>query len=167
VTEFSFEHDFRAPGPAAIFAGYFDAALIAEQDRATGIARREVLELDDGPDALRRVCRVEPVRQLPAILRPFVPAGLTYMERLVWHKAEDRIAMRIEPAVLSGRVEIEADYRVAAHAPGVVRRTYQGRVSVQVRLIAARLERAIVEDLGRSLQKAAACTQGWLDAASQ
>jgi hypothetical protein len=165
VIEFRFEHDFqRAPSPAVIFEAYFDPALSDEQDRAVEVARREVLELDDSGGVLRRVCKVVPRRQLPAIVRPFVPQGLSYTETAVWRKAEDLIEMRIEPAVLGGRVEISATYRVSAAGPGVCRRVYAGHVSVQLALLGGRVERAIVDDLGRTLAKAAACTQAWLDA---
>jgi hypothetical protein len=148
-----------------VFQAYFDPGVSAEQDRRVEVASREVLELDDGPTTLRRVCRVAPRRQLPAVIRPFVAGDLSYVERLVWHKAEDRIEMKIEPAVLGGRVDIAADYRLVATTPGVVRRTYAGEVSVQVRLLGSRIERGIIEDLGRTLGTAAACTQEWLDTA--
>lgn len=165
MTEFHFEHDFlRAPSPAVIFEAYFDPALSDEQDRRVEVARRDVLELDDQDGVLRRVCRVLPRRQLPAIVQPFVAGDLSYLERVAWRKAEDLIEMRIEPSVLGGRVEISATYQVRATSPGVCRRSYHGRVSAQVRLLGGRIERAIVEDLGRTLETAAACTQDWLDA---
>lgn len=164
MTEFHFEHDFRASSPSLIFEAYFDPALSDEQDRRVEVARREVLELDDRADVLRRVCNVVPRRQLPAIVRPFVPGDLSYVETVLWRKADDLIEMRIEPAVLGGRVEISATYRVVAAGPGVCRRSYQGRVTVQLRLVGGRIERGIIEDLGRTLETAAACTQEWLDA---
>ena len=164
MTEFRFEHDFRAPSPALIFEAYFDPALSEEQDRRVEVARREVLELEDRPTELHRVCRVVPRRQLPAVVRPFVAGDLSYTEHVLWKKGEDLIEMRIVPEVLGGRVEISATYRVAAAGPGVCRRVYDGRVTVDVRLLGGRIERGIVEDLGRTLQVAAACTQEWLDA---
>jgi hypothetical protein len=163
VTEFHFEFDFRAPSPAVIFEGYFDAALQAEQDRRVDVAERQLLELEDGPDTLRRVCRVVPRRQLPAIIRPFIPGDLSFTETITWRKAEDLIEMRIDPAILGGRVEILATYRVVPVGPGVMRRSFDGRVSAQVRLVGGRIERTVVEDLGRSLTLSASCTQEWLD----
>jgi hypothetical protein len=148
---------------AAVFEAYFDPAVSDEQDRRVEVARRDVLEDTDSPEARVRVCRVVPVRQLPAVVRPFVPDGLIYVERLRWVKAEDRIEMRIEPSALAGRVDIVADYRLVDGGPGIVHRTYEGSVSVQVRLLGSRIERGIVEDLGRTLITSAACTQEWLD----
>lgn len=163
TTPFSFAYDFRAPSTAVVFEGYFDPALSAEQDRRVEVASREVLELLDTPATLHRVCKVIPRRQLPAIIRPLVSGGLSYVERVTWHKADDLIEMRIEPAVLGGRVEITAAYRLVAAGAGVVRRTYEGQVSVELRLIGGRVERGVIEDLDRSLTISAGCTQQWLD----
>lgn len=163
MTPFRFEHDFRAPSVAAVFEAYFDPAVSDEQDRRVEVARRDVLEDTESPEARVRVCKVVPVRQLPAVIRPFVPDGLSYTEHVTWHKADDRIDMRIEPSALAGRIDIESVYRLEVAGPGVVRRTYEGTVSVHVRLLGPRIERGIVEDLGRTLITAAACTQEWLD----
>lgn len=163
MTPFRFEHDFRAPTVAAVFAAYFDPALGAEHDRRARVARREVLEVDDGAEVLRRVCRVAPERQLPSFLRPFVPGDLSFVEHVTWRKREDRIEQRIEPAILGGRTEILATYRVDEAAPGRMRRTFEGHVTVAVRLVGRRIERAIIDDLARSMQDAAGATQEWLD----
>ncbi len=163
MTPFRYEAEFRAPSTAAVFAAYFDPAHIADQDRRVDIARRDVLELDDGPTELRRVCKVVPKRQLPAVIRPFVPGELYFHERLVWHKQADRIDMTIEPSLLGGRTEIHSVYALSVVGPGRVRRVYEGHVTVGIRLIGGRVERAIVEDLERSLVIAAAATQDWLD----
>jgi hypothetical protein len=160
VTEFCFEHDFRAPSVASIFEAYF--GLTPEEDIRLEVTR-EILELDDAPERLRRVSRVRPKRQVPAVLRPFVDGDLSFTERVEWIKARDLIETRIEPSLWNGKVEITGEYRVAAREDGVVRRTFEGHVSVQVRLVGRRIERAIVEDLGRSMAQAAQVTQAWLD----
>jgi hypothetical protein len=162
VTPFRFDHEFRAPSVAVVFRAYFDPELEAEQDRLADVSRREILELDDQPDRLRRVCRVAPRRQLPAIVRPFVSGDLSYREEVVWRKPDDLIEMRIEPAVLGGRVEILATYRLSQHGDRV-RRVYEGQVTVQLRLVGGKVERYIVDDMQRSIAAAAGCTQGWLD----
>ena len=70
MKSFSFEHVFRAPSVAAVFAAYFDPKHALEQDRELDIVERSILEWEDTPDQLRRVCRVVPRRQLPALVRP-------------------------------------------------------------------------------------------------
>lgn len=162
-TPFHFEHRFRAAAPAAVLAAYFDDAHRDEQDRATDIARRDVREDVDGPDVRRRVSRVFPRRQLPAVVRAVVRGDLSFDETIVWVKAADRIDFDIRPLLLDGRARIAACYQLSVVGPGQVLRTYAGTVDVDVKLIGGRIERVIVDDLQRSLATAAALTQAYLD----
>ncbi len=163
MTPFCFEHVFRAPSVAAVFAAYFDPDQQVEQDRCVDIAEREILELDDRGDELRRVCRVVPRRRLPALIKPFVAGSLHYLETVSWRRSADEIAIEIRPSMLRGRVRISATYRLEAIGPDAVRRRYAGSVSVDVALLATRIEGGIVDELSHSLPRAATCTQLWLD----
>jgi hypothetical protein len=163
MKSFSFEHVFRAPSVAAVFAAYFDPKHALEQDRQLDIIERTILEWEDTPEQSLRVCRVVPRRQLPALVRPLVNGQLHYIETAIWRKDTDRIACEIRPSILSGRATISATYRLSPLSPGLIRRLYQGEVSVDVRLISARIERGIVAEFERSMPLAAACTQAFLD----
>ena len=99
MTPFCFEHVFRAPSIAAVFAAYFDPEHAVQQDQRLAIIERTVLENRDTADELVRVSRVVPKRQLPAFLRPFVAGPLHYVERAIWRKREDRIDLEIAPGV--------------------------------------------------------------------
>lgn len=162
-TTFHFEHRFRAPSRAAVFAAYFDDAHRDEQDRAVDVARREIVVDEDTAATRRRVSRVFPRRQLPAVVRAMVKGDLSYDETIVWTKADDRIDFDIRPTLLDGRARIEAVYQLRAGGPGEIVRAYTGAVSVEVKLLGGRIERAIVTDLERSLATAAAVTQAYLD----
>jgi Protein of unknown function (DUF2505) len=164
VTPFHFEHDFQAESVAAVFAAYFDDELNVEHDRQSGILRRELLETADGPDRLETLARIFPERQLPVFVRPFVSGPLHYVERLVWDKAADRIESDIRPSLLARRARIHLVYAARQTAPGVVRRIYEGDVSVEIALIGHRIEKMIVDDIARTLVDVEACTQEWLDA---
>lgn len=163
MTPFHFEYLFRARDRDAVLAVYFDAEHQAEQDRRVEVAAREVLEDVDGPAQRRRTCRVEPRRQLPSVIRPFIKGDLSYDETIVWHKADHRIEFDIRPHVLGGKAQILATYQLHDAGPGQVRRTYAGRATVDVRLVGGRIEKAIVDDLERSLTVTAGCTQEYLD----
>ena len=117
MTPFCFEHVFRAPSTAAVFAAYFDEEHQREQDREVDIAERELLELDDRGDELRRVCRVSPRRQLPAVVRPFVAGPLHYVETVTWRRRADEISIEIEPSLLRGRSRIASTYRLQRVGP--------------------------------------------------
>jgi len=165
VTPFCFEHVFAAPSPAAVLAAYFDAQHLREQDRAVDIALREILELVDNGDTIRRVSRVVPHRQLPTFLRPFSSGPLHYLEIAVWTRtpATNEIAIEIRPSLMGGRALIRATYQLDTVAPNTIRRRYLGHVSVNVALVSTRVERGIVAEFERSMPLAATCTQAWLD----
>ena len=166
MKSFSFEHVFRAPSVAAVFAAYFDPKHLTEQDRELDIIERVILEWEDSPEQLRRVSRVVPRRQLPALVRPLVNGQLHYVETVIWRKHADQIECEIRPSILSGRATINARYRLSPLSPGLIRRLYEGEVSVDVRLISSRIERGIVAEFERSMPLAAACTQAFLDRAT-
>jgi hypothetical protein len=163
VTPFHFEHEFRAPSCAAVFGAYFDRALAADHDRISGVARREELEREDTAAQLVVVSRVYPARQLPVFLRPFVPGGFTYTERMTWDRAADRIDLEIRPSVMTKRTLIRIVYALSAPRPGVVRRVYEGDVSVEIAVVGRRAERSIIDDIGKVLETVVPCTQEWLD----
>ena len=165
MKSFSHEHVFRAPSIEAVFTAYFDPRNVAEQDRELDIVERVVLELEDTPWQLRRVCRVVPRRQLPALVRPLISGQLHYIETAIWNKRDDEIAVEIRPSILSGRALISATYRLSPISAGLIRRHYEGSVSVDVALLSSRIERGIVAEFERSMPLAAACTQAFLDRA--
>ncbi len=166
MTPFHFEHVYRAASPPAIFATYWDPLAAAEEDRRAGIAARELLEMADRPEELLRVSRVWPSRQLPAVVRAVVGSDLSYDETVVWHKKLDRIDYDIRPRMLAGRIHIVATYQLTQVGPGRVRRDYDGRVTAEIRMLGGRVERGVVEEMGKSLAITAACTQESLDKAA-
>ena len=163
MTAFCFEHVFRAPSPDAVFAAYFDRDHQLEQDRACDILERVVLEETDTGGERRRVCRAVPRRQLPAFVKPLTSGPLHYVEHVTWKRREDVIDLSIRPSLLRGRVQILGTYRLEPVGPGEIRRVYAGDVSVDIAVLASRIERGIIAELAKTLPVAAACTQDWLD----
>src|SRR5687768_9726878 len=165
MTPFSFEHDFLRASKADLIAAYFDPMHQVEQDRVLEIRERELVEFDDRPDQIRRVSRIVPKRQLPAVVRAFSSGPLHYLETVTWIRRRD--AIDIELRLFGGRGRVAATYALEERSPGSIRRRYTGEVSVDVALVSGRVERGIVAEFERSLARAAACTQGYLDRQSQ
>lgn len=165
ATQFCFEHVFRAPSIATVFAAYFDPSQLSLQDQQLDIRERVVLELVDTGPTLRRTCKIVPNRQLPAIVRPFVAGPLHYIETATWRRADDEIDVEIWPSLLKHRPKptITALYKLTQRSDGSIYRRYAGTVSVDLALLAGRIERGIVAEFERSLPLAAACTQAFLD----
>jgi hypothetical protein len=160
---FCFEHVFRARSASDVFEAYFDATHQVEQDRCLSIVEREVRELEDRGDVLRRTCRVVPRRQLPAIVKPLIPGQLDYIETAEWDRRTDTIAIAIRPSMLGGRVLIDGKYQLASVGADAIQRRYAGAVSVDIAWLGSRIERGIIAEIGRALPAAATCTQQWLD----
>jgi hypothetical protein len=165
MTPFSLEHVFLGAGPQQLFAAYFDPTHQIEHDRALEIVEREVIEFADTGDEISRRCRVVPRRQLPAVLRAFSSGPLHYLEHAVGRRAS--FAVEIDVRLLGDRGRVTGRYELAQIAPGSVRRRYSGTVSVDVALVAGRVERGIVAEFERSLARTSACTQKWLDQQTQ
>jgi len=164
MTEFSFEHVFRAPSAAVVLAAYFDPDHLATQDELAGLVERTVSESTDDGARLCTSWRVAAREQLPLFMRPFVAGGrLRYVETMTWRRADDAIDLLVQPDVLGGRVQIAAEYRLTRVGEGQVLRRYRGTISVAVKLVSGRIERAIAERIEREMPAMAACTQGWLD----
>jgi hypothetical protein len=162
MKSFCSEHVFQAASTAIVFEAYFDPELQVVQDRAVEIDHREVLEYTDDGKVIRRVCRVTPRRQLPALLKPFSSGSLYYIETVTWNREDDRLSVEMRPSILKGRAIISGTYSLERIAPNAIRRRYAGEVSVDIALLAARIERHIAEELERSIPLAAACTQDWI-----
>lgn len=164
MTEFRFEHVFRAPSVATVLAAYFDPDHLATQDELGELADRTVVESEEDGARLRTSWRVAAKHALPLYARPFVAGGrLRYVETMTWRRADDAIDLIIQPELLGGRVQIAAEYRLSQAGEGQVLRRYAGTISVNIRLLSGKIERAILEKIEQGMPAMAACTQGWLD----
>ena len=162
-TQFRFDHVFRAASPSDVFAAYFEPAVVGDQDRALEVIERQILELADDGATLRRVCKVTPRRQLPAVLRPFMTTPLHYIETAIWRRAEGVIDIQIEFPTLRKTPTVRASYRLSRLSDGSIQRRYEGAVTVDIALLSSRIERGIVAEFERSMPITAACTQAFLD----
>lgn len=163
TTPFRFEHVFRAPSKETVLRAYFDPDHLATQDKVAELTDRAVVETTEDDKVKTCTWTVTSLRPLPVFVRPFVDGGrLRYLEVMTWRKADDAIDLTITPQIASGRVQITAVYELADLGEGQVRRRYSGAVSVDVRLIAGKIERAIVGEIEGGMPKMFQCTQDWL-----
>jgi hypothetical protein len=164
MTPFSFEHVFRAPSAEIVLAAYFNDDHLATQDELAGLIDRTVIESTDDGARLHTSWRVSAKEQLPLFVRPFVSGGrLRYVETMTWRRADGAIDLLVQPEVLGGRVQIAAEYKLTKIGEGQVQRRYSGSISVAIKLVSGRIERAIAERMAKEMPAMAACTQGWLD----
>lgn len=162
-TPFSYETVFDASSKTSVLAAYFDDDHLATQDKVAELDDRKVVESHED-DAIRSaVWSVRSLRPLPIFVRPFVDGGrLAYVETMTWRKADDEIDMTVVPQILGGRVQIAAVYQLADVGPGKVRRRYTGSITVNVRLLSGKIERAIADEIAKGMPLMTRCTQDWL-----
>jgi hypothetical protein len=162
-TEFSYVTVFEAPSKTVVLAAYFDPDHLAAQDRVADLCERSVVESHDD-DAVRKCTwRVRAHKSLPLYVRPFVAGGqLWYLEAMVWRKADDAIDLTITPQILNGRVQINAVYELADVGPNQVQRRYHGAITVNVKLVAGKIERGIASEIEKGMPTMTECTRNWL-----
>jgi len=164
ATLFEFENVFRAPAVADVLAAYFDPDHLATQDKLAELVDRVVVEDVDEAATRRCTWRVGSARSLPIFVRPFVSGGrLTYLETMIWRRADDAIDLTVVPQILGGRVKIEAVYQLTSAGDAQVRRRYAGSVSVDIRLLSGRIEKGILAAFEKEMPVMTKCTQDWLD----
>jgi hypothetical protein len=122
----------------------------------------EVLMDERAGDRIDRVVRYRSTKEPPALMKPFLPDGLGYVERGTFDRVASRFEHSIEPNAMSERTEIRGAVTVESVAPGRIRRTYEGFVSIKVPLLGSRLEAGAIEQMQKTNDTAAAVTSEWL-----
>jgi hypothetical protein len=161
VLTFSFEHVFVDVTPLALLRAITHPEHQAAQDRAGDVERRDIIERVDTDEQYRCESWVFPRRKLPALVRPLVRGGLEVHEVVAWNKRSSELEIAMSPSVLGGRTKILTRCLID-HDPAGARRYYRGTVTVEVALIGGRVEKMIVEELGRSMDAAHRTTMRWL-----
>lgn len=158
---FSFEHVFAGVKPLELLRAFAHPDHQAAQDLAGDVERREIIERVDTDERYRCESWVFPRRKLPALIRPIVRGGLEVHEVVTWDKRGRELEIAMQPKVLGGRTRIATRCLIDEDPEGA-RRYYRGTVTVEVALIGGRVEKMIVEEMGRSMDAAHRTTMRWL-----
>lgn len=122
----------------------------------------EVIEDERDEERIARTVRYRSKKQPPALMKPFLPDGLGYVERATFDCATERFEHAIEPSTMADRTEIRGAITVETVAPRRIRRTYAGTVSIRIPVLGARLEAGTIEQMQKTNDTAAAVTAAWL-----
>lgn len=162
MTPFELIHVFPEIAPHDLLALMTTPQHQQMQDKVGNVERRDFISRVSDDAHYRCECMVYPARKIPAYVRPLLGGGLECHEVVSWDKATDRLEIDVHPAVLGGRSRVRATVTVVADGTSTVR-TYSGQVTVEVRLIGSRIEKAIVEEMTRTMNAAAEATRGLLN----
>jgi hypothetical protein len=163
MTHFAFTHEF-ATDADRYWNVFFDEAYNRELCRRLDISSRTVLRREEDGATIRYEQLVVPRRELPLLVRPILRGDLGYVEKATFYKGMSYMDVTIESTLLKDRADVTAKYSVVPTAPGRVLRTYEGDVHVDLPIVARAIEAAMLQDVRRSFDVAAAVTQAWLAA---
>jgi uncharacterized protein DUF2505 len=161
VTPFEITHVFADIAPHDLLAAMTSPEHQQLQDRIASIERRDVIERSTDEQRYRCESMVYPARKIPAYVRPLLGGGLECHEIVLWTKANDFFEIDVHPAVLGGRSRVRMTCQATADGTSTVRQ-YSGQVTVEVRLIGAKVERSIVAEMTKTMEAAAEATRTWL-----
>jgi hypothetical protein len=122
----------------------------------------EVLEERREGARIEREVRYSVRTPVPALVRPLLPDGLSYVERATFDREQQVLEHTIHPNTAAARTDIRARLHVEDLGAGRSRRIYRGSVSIQVPLIGRRLEQSTVRNIVESQERASIVTQRFL-----
>lgn len=163
--DFAIAHDFDSDVDG-YWRTFFDEDYNAALYRELGMRERRLIERrdEDGGDTIRRVVRIVPKADIPAVVQKFVGSQIAYVERSVWRRAASALDVEIEIDVPAARdrVQMRGVYTVAPLGTGRVRREFRGTIRVGIPLLGGQIERQVVESIRKSYETAATFTRRWL-----
>ena len=143
------------------WAMFWDPRYAEKIEQETGVRREVLWERHEGPVKVYRV-RFTPDAELPSAV-----AKLTGSKKLIYEQ-ENRLntethtmEWQVFPAVAKDKVEAKGTM-VMRTVGDTVERTVDGDISVRVPIIGRRIEKAIMESVSSSYERAAEITRSWL-----
>lgn len=147
TTGFHIEHELPASAErvwALVVSDEFNSELYrrVEVDREL-VSERE----EDG--VVRRVVRSTSRRQLPGFVKKLIGGDLGFVERIEWRRGETRLALAVEPSLMTRRTRFTSTVAVEPLAGDRSLRVFAGSIAVDLPLVGRRIEEGAVRDMRR------------------
>jgi hypothetical protein len=160
MSHFNIVHEVECP-LSRYWDIFFDEAYNQALYARIGVKERRWLEMKDGPTTRSWVLRIIPQRDLPEFVKKIVKGDLGYVETSTLDKATNAIDCHIEPTLLKDKTKIHAIYKIEEIAPGRLRRSFAGDITVGIPLVGRKIEQFIISDIDRSYELTARFTSEW------
>ena len=160
TTHFKFEHDFDIDAKDfwdLFFAEDYNVDLYREMK----MKDRKVLEHKDDGKTIKRVVKLSPADDIPAMFKSVVP-DTSYTEHDLFHKERSSMDVMIEPAAGKNKFDMKAVYAVKSIGPGKCRRSFEGDVKVNVMILGGQIEKFMVDKMKTSYDIATDVTKRWI-----
>jgi hypothetical protein len=148
--------------PADFWAMLLDPEYIRAFNATADISAEVTRFEQQGARVLREV-RYRSQKPVPALLRPFMPDGIGYVERGTFDRLAGRYEHRLQPTPLGERCELCATITLEPTGSERFLRVYEGTVSVRVPILGARLEREALVALDKPQPRGSEVTRAWLE----
>ena len=159
---FTVEQRFSAP-LEAVEAAFVDPAMLAAMASRHELGRPLLLgHVDGGGSVSQRVRYAFTGHLSPAVTKVLDPQRLTWVEDSELDRATHRTVLTIHPDHHADRLSCSATVTLDRVAGGT-RRTAAGDLTVRFRLVAAKVERAIVSGMHDHAAVEERFIQAWLD----
>lgn len=116
----------------------------------------------DGTQALRRVQRLTPENEMPAVMKKVLRGTLSYLEHNDFDPSTNEIKVKTVPSIMADKIVTQGTYRLQEIAPGKVKRIWSGECSCSIPLVGSKIEKTIVEEVKQSYAKTTQFTREWL-----
>lgn len=132
----------------------FESDTFRDRLEAKANLHSEVLETrDEGPVQIRRL-KFTSRNELPAVVAKLLGAShLTYEQTNRFDPSRSRLDWTVKLPVMTDRVKVSGATTIEPHPQGS-RRVVDGDVEVSVKLIGGQIEKAVVAEFERSMNRA-------------
>src|SRR5690606_11663481 len=109
----------------------------------------------EGKDlVIRRKQRLNPKREVPAIVAKFVKGAISYVEENVYTAAKSEMTTVTTPNFAADRIDNRGWYRVEPLGPDKCRRIWEAVCVCKVPLVGGKVEKIRVEEVRESYRRA-------------
>lgn len=157
---FRFEHEFDID-PKTYWNIFFDDAYNVDLYKRLRMNDRKVLEQKDDGKVLRRVVKLTPADEVPAMFRSVIK-DTGYTEHDTFYRDRSAMDVVIEPSMLKNKFDFRAIYSVIPVGDARCRRIFEGDCKVSVMVIGGQIEKFIVDNVRASYDTAATVTREWI-----
>ena len=147
TTGFHIEHELPASAErvwALVVSDDFNSELYRRVD-----VDRELVSEREEDGLVRRVVRSTSRRQLPGFVKKLIGGDLGFVERIEWRRGETRLALTVEPSLMTRRTRFASTVAVEPLAGDRSLRVFAGSIAVDVPLVGRRIEEGAVRDMRR------------------
>lgn len=160
---FTIEHTFKNIALSDYESKVFMSEVFNEAIKGVaGLRSREVQERKEVNGKLFRKIRMQPERDLPAVLKKLVSGDLITTEESWFDPKTHSVEWTNKLSVLSDKVKLNGRVEMT-EVPGGVKRKLTGTIDVSIFGVGKLVEKAVIDDLTATYEKIAAFTQRWID----